>query len=79
MKQSAVEWLWEQIPYEFTSNRSAFEVFEQAKEIHKKEMIDFGNDLIAQNDSNYIGVPNLAEQYYNETYGSGVSEKPTNI
>jgi hypothetical protein len=32
-------------------------------------MIDFGNDLLAQNDINYIGVPNLAEQYYEQTYG----------
>jgi len=36
MEQSAVEWLWEQIPFEFTSKRSAFEVFEQAKEMEKQ-------------------------------------------
>ena len=35
-QQSAVEWLWEQIPFEFTSKRSAFEVFEQAKEMEKQ-------------------------------------------
>jgi hypothetical protein len=35
--QTSIEWLWEQIPFEFTSKRSAFEVFEQAKEMHKAE------------------------------------------
>ena len=43
----------------------------QAKAMHKEEMIDFGNDLLAQNDINYIGIPNLAEQYYNETFKGG--------
>jgi hypothetical protein len=49
-------------------------LLEQAKAIHKEEMVDFGNDLLAQNDCNYIGIPNLAEQYYNETFG-GNNEK----
>jgi hypothetical protein len=35
--QTSIEWLWEQIPFEFTSKRSAFEIFEQAKEMHKQE------------------------------------------
>jgi len=43
-------------------------VYQQAKEMEKEQMIDFGNDLLAQNDINYTGVLNLAEQYYNETY-----------
>lgn len=47
---------------------------EQCKEMHKQEMIEFANDLLAQNDINYIAVPNLAEQYYNETFG-GNNEK----
>jgi hypothetical protein len=44
-------------------------IIDLAKVMHKQEMIDFGNDLIAQSDINYIGIPNLDEQYYNETYG----------
>jgi hypothetical protein len=39
---------------------------EQAKEIEKQQIIDFANDLLAQNNVNYIAVPDLAEQYYNE-------------
>jgi hypothetical protein len=31
-----IEWLWEQIPFEFTSKMSAFEVLEQAKEMESE-------------------------------------------
>ena len=61
---TSIEWLWEQIPFEFTSKRSAFEVFEQAKEMHKAEIIDackkFGN-LNGVDTEDY-------EQYYQETF-----------
>jgi hypothetical protein len=46
------------------------DVLQEFKEIEKQEMIEFANDLLAQNDINYIGVPNLAEQYYEQTYGN---------
>jgi hypothetical protein len=39
-KMTSIEWIWEQIPFEFTSKRSAFEIFEQAKEMHKIELED---------------------------------------
>jgi hypothetical protein len=45
------------------------ELLEQAKEMEKERMIDFANDLLAQNNPTYIASPNLAEYYYNETYG----------
>jgi hypothetical protein len=41
---------------------------EQAKEMEKQQIIDFANDLLAQNNVNYIAVPDLAEQYYNEQF-----------
>jgi len=63
---TSIEWLWEQIPFEFTSKRSAFEVFEQAKEMHKQEIIEASNsgydswfDVIKYN--------SIGEQYYQET------------
>lgn len=40
----------------------------KAKQMEKEQIINFGNDLLAQNDRSYIGFPDLAEQYYNETY-----------
>ena len=79
-KQSSVEWyiierhnieiqsrLGEISPIEYDAKLIKIE--EKAKAMHKEEMVDFGNDLLAQNDTNYIGLPNLAEQYYNETFG----------
>jgi hypothetical protein len=59
--QTSIEWLWEQIPFEFTSKRSAFEVFEQAKEMHKQEIKDAHQD-------GYQSISNQSEQYYQETF-----------
>jgi hypothetical protein len=36
--------------------------------MEKEQIINFGNDLLAQNDRSYIGFPDLAKEYYNETY-----------
>ncbi len=71
MKQSSVEWLIKQAENLMPPDvpNAWVKIKEQAKAMHKEEMVDFGNDLIAQNDSSYIGIPNLAEQYYKETYG----------
>jgi len=73
-KQSSIERfaveLWENMSV--SGDGEVFtNLLEKAKAKHKEEMIDFGNDLLAQNDINYIGVPNLAEQYYEQTYGGG--------
>ena len=46
---TSIEWLWEQIPFEFTSKRSAFEIFEQAKQMHKKELVRNANQLKISN------------------------------
>jgi hypothetical protein len=77
-KQTAVEWLIEQLIKQriIIVDKTTYDIkykheiiLEQAKAIQEQEIIDFGNDLLAQNDINYTGVLNLAEQYYNETYG----------
>jgi hypothetical protein len=71
MKQTAVEWL-----RDLYENRPAYEEciledeWEEALKMEKEQMVDFANDLLAQNDVNYIAVPNLAEQYYNETFNT---------
>ena len=69
-QQTAVEWLREQLinsGLDYPINEAS-KLFEQAKEIEKQQIIDFANDLLAQNNVNYIAVPDLAEQYYNETF-----------
>jgi hypothetical protein len=72
-QQTAVEWLSEQFDSIVELYPSQFErvnrAIEQAKEMEREQMIDFANDLLAQNDPTYIASPNLAENYYNETYG----------
>jgi len=69
-KQTAVEWLVLHLNKQEWFTHKQKQTIEQAKEMEKEQMIEFGNDLIAQNDPNYIGFPNLAEQYYNETFKS---------
>ena len=72
-KQSSIEWLIVEIMQHqktfYGVASMPFWLVEQAKEKHKQEMVDFGNDLLAQNDSTYIAMPDKAKQYYNETYG----------
>jgi hypothetical protein len=52
-----------------------YDILEEAKEMEKQQMIDFANDLLAQNNTNYIAIPDLAEQYYTETYGNNTKNK----
>ena len=63
-KQSSVEWLYNKM-YEH-HGLITIEEFEQAKAMHKQEIIDSANKLL------YHGTgpgDTAAEQYYNETYG----------
>ena len=69
---TAVEWLWEQIPYEFTSNRSAFEVFEQAKEMEKQQIMN--TYIIADSESTQEDSEHNALKFYERTYGSKESD-----
>ena len=75
MKQTAVEWLLEQI---FKHNNLVKgdgwfyvkpDIIEQAKEMHKQELID-AVGVGSQFDRNYLyGYHDKAEEYYQETYG----------
>jgi hypothetical protein len=68
MKQTSIEWLFDQIPLEWTIKRSAFEVLQQAKEMHKQEIID-AVGVGSQFDRGYLyGYHDKAEQYYQETF-----------
>jgi len=62
MKQTAVEWLVEQLPMRIKN--SMMDEIEQAKEMEKEQIIE------AHNSGKNILPPNEnGEQYYNETYG----------
>ena len=61
--QEAIEYL-----KSFNLEASAIILEDKFLEKEKEQIINFGNDLLAQNDRSYIGFPDLAKQYYNETY-----------
>jgi len=69
-QQTAVSWIEEQLDFldKYMSEKDRIYLFEQAKQMEKEQIINFGNDLLAQNDRSYIGFPDLAKEYYNETY-----------
>ena len=65
MKQTAVEWLEEEMSKTYIFNQDDFDMFKKAKEMEKQQIIDayqqgFNND--------YSTNPLSKEQYYNETF-----------
>jgi hypothetical protein len=71
-KQTAVEWLEDEV-YKIINEYEPFacsyyleKAFEQAKEMHKQEIIDAWKNAEGYND---LTNEKLAEQYYNETFG----------
>jgi hypothetical protein len=65
-KQTAVDFIFSQLPDEYTTTRQGFEVYTQAKAMEKEQIIDackkgYGSTAIYRN--------KLSEQYYAETYG----------
>jgi hypothetical protein len=68
-KETAVEWLFNQIPDHLRLTRSGFEMLQQSKELEKQQIIDAfenGQDNI-DSDGCHIDM-NGAEKYYSETY-----------
>ena len=65
VKETAVKWLEAMVESKLSQPMSANfkELFEQAKEMEKEQMIKFTNDYL-DDDADLT-----AEQYYNETYG----------
>lgn len=75
-QQTAVEWLINKIEqdqmYKALSQREWVEVFKQAKQIEKEQIIHAWRE--GDNDSMYDPkeLDQQAEQYYNETYVSNI-------
>jgi hypothetical protein len=74
MKQTAVEWLVKKFMTENTTREGWHEIFEQAKEMEKEQIIDAwdnGYDKGTRDRIEKISNPvGNAEQYYNEIYKS---------
>ena len=71
-KQSSIEWLEECLSIHFThEQKMQFEgLFQQAKAMHKQEIMDAFGVGCQVEASRLIGYHKMAEQYYNEKYGS---------
>jgi hypothetical protein len=59
-KETAIEWFFEQIMYADLDIKVWEEIFEQAKEIEKQQLIDFSE--------NYLFYDGDSEEQYNETF-----------
>jgi hypothetical protein len=64
-KQTAVEWLFDQIPLEWTTKRSAFEAYKQALE-KEKEQIEIAFDLGRNEVTSDFIID--GEDYYNKKF-----------
>jgi hypothetical protein len=68
VKQTATEWLYEQLTSTWFDKTSGQHILEQAKAMHREEIINsffegaYGGDNIS-------GEQYYNEQYYNEQYG----------
>jgi hypothetical protein len=60
VKQTATEWLYEQLTSTWFDKTSGQHILELAKEMEKEQIIDA---------CNYGDFEELGEDYYNETYG----------
>lgn len=61
-KQTAVEWLMENL-------HTAKDPFNQAKEMEKEQIINAFGVGCHHESKRLVGYKDVAEQYYNETYG----------
>jgi hypothetical protein len=75
-EQTAVEWLFSQIPFEWSSSVAAFEALQQAKEMDKQQIKDAyshgwhdGQDVIISQVKHIDkGGDDAGEKFYNETF-----------
>lgn len=66
-KQTAVDFLKEKLTYVFVNDKSFNDLFEQAKEMEKEQIMNAVYDSMGTNFDPNMG---RAEQYYNEIYES---------
>ena len=70
-QQTSVEWLFSQIPFEWSSSRAAFEALQQAKEMDKQQHGETWDSAIKAHDNRgHVHARSIVDfdEYYNETY-----------
>jgi hypothetical protein len=68
-QQTAVDYIFSQLPDEYGTTRSAFDVYQQAKEMEKEQIINAflnGDNTDCTSEQN---IEEFADQYYEQTYG----------
>jgi hypothetical protein len=76
MKQTAVEWLYNELTKVWYDVKSSKELLQQAKEMEKEQIIDAhieGQRVFDKHDHTQW-TTDQAEYYYNETYGQGSND-----
>jgi hypothetical protein len=75
-QQTAVEWLFEQIPAEWSSSKSAFDAYQQAKQMERMQIIEADLNATKRTAMGFNAnvsekrVKELGEEYYDETFKS---------
>jgi hypothetical protein len=71
-QQTAVEWLYEQIPFEWSSSRAAFEALQQAKAMEKEQIMDahIEGQRVFDDYQHTQWTNDKSEEYYKATYGT---------
>ena len=74
-QQTAVDYIFSQLPAEYGTTRSAFDVYQQAKEMDKERLTDAYRDgkTNGMDISHPLSLTKeiSADEWYNETYGGG--------
>jgi hypothetical protein len=65
-QQTAVEWLFSQIPFEWSSSRAAYEALAIAEQMEKKQI----EDAYSMGSYDMELSEFRPNQYYNETFGN---------
>ena len=68
-QQTAVEWLFEQIPVEWTSTKYGFDAYQQAKQMEKEQILNSFLECWKANMPDRYECKKSAIEYYNETFG----------
>jgi hypothetical protein len=71
-QQTAVDWLFEQIPIEWTFSKWEYEAYQRAKQMEKEQIINAHGTKVTHNIKMGMDVYEykIGTEYYNETYGT---------
>jgi hypothetical protein len=69
---TTVDWIWSQLPGEYTSTKSGFDMYQMSKEMEKEQHgKTWDNAIQAHEQRGHVKSRSICDfdEYYNETYG----------